>query len=248
MVQFFASLWVSFTILLTKVFSPTKFEIDQEVQLDNKSSYLIICNHRSWLDTFVLMFVFHKKIAFPKFFMKFQVFFIPVMGLIAWALEFPAMKRYSKEYLKKYPEKKGEDIKKTFEYCKKLSLRPTTIVNFVEGTRFTFKKAGSSNYKNLLNPKAGGIAVILKSLSDRIVGVLNTIIVYDSPNQKLWDFMIRKTKQIKVKVEFIPINKVPVGDYFNNEEDKLNFQTWLNNLWQNNDDYISEQLENINIH
>ncbi|MED7820244.1 MULTISPECIES: acyltransferase [unclassified Francisella] len=240
-VQYCASLWVSYAILITKLFSPTKIEFEQNTNLDRNSSYLIICNHKSWLDTFVLMLAFHKKIAFPKFFMKFQVFFIPVLGLIAWALEFPAMKRYSKEYLASNPDKKGEDLNKTFEYCKSLSLRPTTIVNFVEGTRFTLEKAKKSNFKNLLNPKAGGIAVILKSLSERMVGILNTTIVYDNPEQNLWDFMIRKTKNIKVKVDFIPISEVPLGDYFNNEEDKKSFQNWLNNIWYNNDQYISQQ-------
>ncbi|MEY8715241.1 acyltransferase [Francisella philomiragia] len=244
-VQYSVSLWVSFVILIAKFFSPTKIEVEQNKELDKNGSYLIICNHKSWLDTFVLMMIFHKKIAFPKFFMKFQVFFIPVLGLIAWALEFPAMKRYKKEYLKKHPEKKGEDLKKTVEYCKKLSSRPTTIVNFVEGTRYTSQKALKSAYKNLLNPKAGGIAVILKSLSDRMVGVLNTTIVYDNPKQTLWDYMIRKTKKIKVKIDLIPISEVPMGDYFTSETDKEYFQVWLNKLWQTNDEYISKEAKKI---
>ncbi|API85976.1 acyltransferase [Francisella uliginis] len=240
-VEYCVSVWVSYAILITKLFSPTEIEFEQNANLDRNSSYLIICNHKSWLDTFILMLAFHKKIAFPKFFMKVQVFFIPVLGLIAWALEFPAMKRYSKEYLAANPEKKGEDLNKTFKYCKGLSLRPTTIVNFVEGTRFSLEKVKNSNYKNLLNPKAGGIAVILKSLSDRMVGILNTTIVYDDPEQTLWDFMVRKTKRIKVKVDFIPISEVPLGDYFNNEKDKKSFQNWLNDIWQKNDEYISQQ-------
>ncbi|MEY8673799.1 acyltransferase [Francisella philomiragia] len=244
-VQYSVSLWISFVILIAKFFSPTKIEVEQNKELDKNGSYLIICNHKSWLDTFVLMMIFHKKIAFPKFFMKFQVFFIPVLGLIAWALEFPAMKRYKKEYLKKHPEKKGEDLKKTVEYCKKLSSRPTTIVNFVEGTRYTSQKALKSAYKNLLNPKAGGIAVILKSLSDRMVGVLNTTIVYDNPKQTLWDYMIRKTKKIKVKIDLIPISEVPMGDYFTSETDKEYFQVWLNKLWQTNDEYISKEAKKI---
>ncbi|KEI34860.1 1-acyl-sn-glycerol-3-phosphate acyltransferase [Francisella sp. W12-1067] len=242
-IQSLASFWVSFAIIVTKLFSPTEIELEQSKGLNSKDSYLIISNHRSWLDTFVLMLAFHKKIAFPKFFMKFQMFFVPVIGLVCWALEFPAMRRYSKQYLEKHPEKKGQDIAKTKEYCKKISHRPTTIVNFVEGTRFTVEKALSSNYKHLLNPKAGGAAVILRSLSDRVKGILNTTIVYDDPNQTLWDFMIRKTKKITVKVDFIPLSDIPIGDYFNNNEDKQAFQDWLNNLWFQNDKYIAKQQE-----
>lgn len=240
-VQYSVSVWVSFVILITKHFSPTEIEFEQNADLDAKGSYLIICNHKSWLDTFVLMLAFHKKIAFPKFFMKFQMFFVPVLGLIAWALEFPAMKRRSKEYIAKHPEKKDEDLKKTLEYCKSLSIRPTTIINFVEGTRLTVEKLKKSNYKNLLNPKAGGIAVILKSLSGRMTGILNTTIVYDNPNQTLWDFMIRKTEKIKVKVDFIPIDDIPLGDYFESQQDKQSFQDWLNSVWQQNDVYITNQ-------
>ncbi|MDE4969978.1 acyltransferase, partial [Francisella tularensis subsp. holarctica] len=79
-----------------------------------------------------------------------QLFFIQVLGMFAWALEFPVMKRYSKEYLTQHQYKKGEDLQKTLAFCKKLSPRPTTIVNFVEGTRFTLHKALNSNYKHLL--------------------------------------------------------------------------------------------------
>lgn len=244
-VQYSVSLWVSFVILITKLFSPTKIDFEQDTELDSTGSYLIVCNHKSWLDTVILMMAFHKKVAFPKFFMKFQIFFVPVLGLIAWALEFPAMRRHSKDYIIQHPEKKGQDIRKTFEYCKSLSVRPTTIVNFVEGTRSTSSKLKNSNYENLLNPKAGGIAVILKSFSDRMTGILNTTIVYDNPNQTLWDFMVRKTKKIKVRVEFIPVSEVPLGDYFNDEKDKRNFQNWLNKLWQNNDLYISNQQAEI---
>ena len=245
-VQALASFWVSFAIMITELFSPTEIEFEQNAELSSKHSYLVISNHKSWLDTLILMLAFHKKIPFPKFFMKFQMFFVPLIGMVCWALEFPAMKRYSKAYIAKHPEKKGKDIEMTQKYCQNLSDRPTTIVNFVEGTRYTKEKAINSQYSHLLNPKAGGIAIILKSLSDKMVGVLNTTIVYDNPNQTLWDFMIRKTKKIKVKVDFIPIEDVPLGDYFNCQKDKQAFQEWLNNLWSNKNIYIENKLSSPN--
>jgi 1-acyl-sn-glycerol-3-phosphate acyltransferase len=245
-VQALASFWVSFAIMITELFSPTEIEFEQNAELSKKHTYLVISNHKSWLDTLILMLAFHKKIPFPKFFMKFQMFFVPLIGMVAWALEFPAMKRYSKDYIAKHPEKKGKDIDMTQKYCRNLSTRPTTIVNFVEGTRYAKEKALNSQYSHLLNPKAGGIAVILKSLSDKMVGVLNTTIVYENPNQTLWDFMIRKTKKIKVKVDFIPMVDVPLGDYFNNPKDKQAFQKWLNDLWLSKDKYIYSKLSNSN--
>ncbi|MDE4942773.1 acyltransferase, partial [Francisella tularensis subsp. holarctica] len=46
--QLSASLWVSFAILITKLNSPKKFEIEQNAKHDSQGSYLIICNHKSW--------------------------------------------------------------------------------------------------------------------------------------------------------------------------------------------------------
>ena len=245
-VQALASFWVSSTIFIIKILSATEIEFEQDAELNEASTYLVISNHKSWLDTLILMLAFHKKIPSLKFFMKFQMFFVPLIGMICWALEFPAMKRYSKDYIVRNPEKKGKDIEMTQKYCQNLSDRPTTIVNFVEGTRYTKEKAINSHYSHLLNPKAGGIAVILKSLSDKMVGVLNTTIVYDNPNQTLWDFMIHKTKKIKVKVDLISMSDVPIGDYFNNSKDKEAFQEWLNNLWLHKDKYIDSKSLNSN--
>lgn len=245
MLEYVARVWVAMNILATKIMSPTNIDIEIATELDKQKSYLIISNHRSWLDTLILQLTFHNKIAFPKFFMKFQMFYVPLIGLICWALEFPAMKRYKKEYLEKHPEKKGEDILRTKEYCAKLPTRPTTIVNFIEGTRRTEQKAKKSDFKNLLNPKAGGIAVILESLN-RIDGILNTTIVYETADESLWRFMCRETKNIKVKVDFIPKSEIPLGDYFNNEADKKNFQNWLNKLWEKNDNYISQAEIELN--
>ncbi len=246
MLEFVARVWVAMNIFATKSLSPTNISIDMPTDINKDGSYLIISNHRSWLDTLIVQLTFHNKVAFPKFFMKFQMFFVPLVGLICWALEFPAMRRYKKHYIEKHPEKKGEDIRRTKEYCSKLPVRPTTIVNFVEGTRRTEQKAKKSNFANLLNPKAGGIAVILESL-DRIDGILNTTIVYETDDESLWRFMCRETKNIKVKVDFIPKGEIPLGDYFNNDTDKQIFQNWLNNLWQENDNYIEKTQQQIAI-
>jgi 1-acyl-sn-glycerol-3-phosphate acyltransferase len=243
--EYVASFWVNNNTLIVKTFSPTKIEFVGAESVVSGNSYLIISNHKSWLDTLVLQLAFHNKVSFPKFFMKSQMFFVPFIGLACWVLEFPAMKRYSKEYLSKHPEKKGQDIAKTREYCQKLSVRPTSIVNFVEGTRFNELKAQKSSYDNLLNPKAGGIAVILNSLSDRMVGVLNTTIVYDDSGYSLWDFMIRKIRNIKVNVEFIPMKDIPIGNYFDSENDKKEFQQWLNKLWDKKDKYISKEIREV---
>ena len=81
-VQALASFWVSSTIFIIKILSATEIEFEQDAELNEASTYLVISNHKSWLDTLILMLAFHKKIPSLKFFMKFQMFFLMVLVLI----------------------------------------------------------------------------------------------------------------------------------------------------------------------
>ncbi|GAM54938.1 1-acyl-sn-glycerol-3-phosphate acyltransferase [Vibrio ishigakensis] len=68
------------------------------------------------------------------------------------------MRRYSREYLIRHPEKRGKDLETTRRSCEKFRHMPTTVVNYVEGTRYRANKSKSGSYKHLLQPKSGGIA------------------------------------------------------------------------------------------
>lgn len=78
--------------------------------LDYQHSYLVTSNHQSWVDIMVLQYVLNRRIRPLKFFLKQELIWVPVIGLAWWALGFPFMKRYSKAYLEKHPEKKGKDL------------------------------------------------------------------------------------------------------------------------------------------
>lgn len=68
------------------------------------------------------------------------------------SFDFPFMRRYSQLFLLKYPHLKGKDIEITKKACQKYKDLPVSIMNFVEGTRFTPEKhkKQESPYKNLL--------------------------------------------------------------------------------------------------
>lgn len=85
-------------------------------------------------------------------------------GLLA--LDMPFMKRYSRSYLIRHPERRGKDVETTRRSCEKFRAHPTTIVNFVEGSQFTEEKHQQtrSPYQHLLPPKAAGIAMALNVL------------------------------------------------------------------------------------
>jgi 1-acyl-sn-glycerol-3-phosphate acyltransferase len=50
------------------------------------------------------------------------------------------MRRYSRKLLEKKPHLKGKDIETTRQACAKFRHIPVSVMNFVEGTRFTARK------------------------------------------------------------------------------------------------------------
>lgn len=58
------------------------------------------------------------------------------------------MKRYSKAYLARHPEKKGQDLATTRKACAKFSRIPVAVFNFLEGTRFTRASTTSSSRRS----------------------------------------------------------------------------------------------------
>ncbi len=57
-----------------------------------------------------------------------QLAWVPFIGLACWALDMPFMKRYSRSYLIRHPERRGKDVETTRRSCEKFRAHPTTIV------------------------------------------------------------------------------------------------------------------------
>ena len=113
--------------------------------LQRNEWYLVLSNHRSWVDILVLQSVFRGRIPFLKFFLKQQLIWVPLLGLAWWALDFPFMRRHSSEYLAQHPEERGKDLESTRKACARFAEIPTSVMNFVEGTRFTRRSANASS-------------------------------------------------------------------------------------------------------
>ena len=115
-----------------------------------------------------------------KYFLKQQLAWVPFIGLACWALDMPFMRRYSRSYLIRHPERRGKDVEPTRRSCEKFRAHPTTIVNFVEGSRFTEEKKREtrSPYHNQLPPKAAGIAKALNVLGSQFDKLLNVTLCY----------------------------------------------------------------------
>jgi 1-acyl-sn-glycerol-3-phosphate acyltransferase len=210
--------------------------------LDLNGWYLVVSNHQSWVDILVLQTVFNRKIPFLKFFLKKELIWVPFLGLAWWALDFPFMQRYSKKFLQKNPHLRGNDLERTRRACEKFKTTPVSVMNFVEGTRFSRKKqkAQGSEFKKLLKPRAGGVAFVLGAMGDCINKVVNVTIVYPGGADTFWGFISGRVRHIIIDVEVLPVTEELIGDYFNNQEFRGDFCDWVNRLWQEKDSKIQD--------
>lgn len=242
LLNFFASSWVTVNFTIHKITKDIQWDISIPENLSTKEWYLIIANHQSWVDILTLQQVFNGKTPFLKFFLKQELFWVPVLGLAWWALDFPFMKRFSKSYIKKNPHKKGKDFETTRKACEKFKSIPISIMNFAEGTRFTQAKNDRQNspYQYLLKPKSGGIGYVLTLMGNEIKKVVNVTITYpESTEFGFWSFLCGKVRKIKVQAELIEIPNEIKGDYIKDPENRKKVQQWINHLWQQKDNLLS---------
>ena len=135
-----AILWIEGNSFIFRITHKVKWDVKGIEHLTSKRSYLVVSNHRSWVDIFVLQHIFKHRIPFLKFFLKKELIWVPLLGMAWWALDFPFLKRYSRQFLEKHPELQGKDMEATRKYCEKFKSFPISVMNFIEGTRFDFQK------------------------------------------------------------------------------------------------------------
>jgi len=239
-----STLWIFFNILTSKLISRIKWDVRGIENVLHIKNSLVISNHQSWTDILVLQTVFFKKIPFLKFFLKKDLIWVPFLGLVWWILDFPFMQRFSKSYLEKNPHMKGKDLENTKKSCQKFRNHPVSIMNFVEGTRFTEEKYNRQkpDFKYLLKPKAGGIAYVLNAMEDILTDIINVTITYKSKQNSysFWEMACGNITHIRVDIEVIPVSHQLVGDYYNDSEFKSHFQKWLNDVWEKKDALIDQ--------
>ena len=170
-----AETWAEICKGIFALMTPTQWEMRGVEDLRGDTSYLVISNHQSWVDIPALIQAFNRKTPYFKFFLKKELIWVPFLGLAFWALDYPFMKRYSKAFLDRNPHLKGKDLEITRQACEKFQGIPVTVVNFLEGTRFTVDKHRNqqSPYRHLLKPKAGGVAFVLAALGDNLDALLD---------------------------------------------------------------------------
>lgn len=213
--------------------------------LSTRDWYLVVSNHRSWVDILVLQAVFNRRIPFLKFFLKQQLIWVPFLGVAWWALDFPFMRRYSPAYLEKHPEHRGKDLEVTRRACGKFRVIPTSVMNFVEGTRYTSQKhaALDSPYRNLLPPRPGGVSFVLSAMGGTLHSMLDVTIVYTSGTPSLWDLCCGRVSTVIVDLRRRAIEAwIAAGDYAGDPAFRERFKTWLGGIWADKDRTLESLL------
>ncbi len=233
-----AEAWITGNGMWMKLTQKTKWDVRGLEGLNYKGWYLVISNHQSWVDIFVLQKLLNRRIPLLKFFLKRELIWVPFMGLAWWALDFPFLRRHGAEYLKKNPGQKGKDFETTRKACEKFAQIPTSVMNFLEGTRFTRQRHArqDSPYQCLLRPKAGGIALAMSVLGEKFNSLLNIAIVYPDGIPTFWTFLCGRIKRVVVRVQALEIPpKFLNGDYEGDQDFRSSFQGWVQQLWQEKD-------------
>ncbi|MBA3057977.1 MAG: acyltransferase [Gammaproteobacteria bacterium] len=240
-----AEAWIAGNSGWMRLTQRTTWDVQGIEGLNYRSWYLVNCNHQSWVDILVLQHLFNRRIPLLKFFLKQQLIWVPVMGLAWWALEFPFMRRHSEEFLKQHPEMRGKDQETTRKACEKYALIPTSVMNFLEGTRFTPAKQQrqKSPYKHLLKPKVGGMALALNAMGDKFQAILDVTIVYPDGAPTFSQFATGKLHRVTVRVRPLPVPQHLVqGDYAGDPAVREAYQQWVHQMWLNKDAQIEALL------
>ncbi|MBL39316.1 MAG: acyltransferase [Xanthomonadales bacterium] len=233
-----AESWIGLNSWMIDHLTDTRIVVEGMPEAGMEGNYLVISNHQSWVDIPVLQKLFNRRLPLLRFFLKSQLIWVPLLGLAWWALDFPFMKRYSKATLAKRPELAGRDIDATRRACRKFADIPVSVMNFVEGTRFTPAKhaAQDSPYRHLLKPRAGGVAFVLDAMGDTIDTLVDVTISYCGPAPGLPDLFANKVREIRVSVRTLPLSAAPKGgDYTSDADYRERFQQWINDLWREKD-------------
>lgn len=238
--------WISVNTRLLQTAGSIDWRIVGADGLRRDDWYLVIANHQTWVDILVLQAVFNRRIPFLKFFIKQQLIWFPVLGFAWWAMDMPFMKRYSAAYLARKPQMKGRDFATTREACEKFRNTPTSVINFVEGTRFSIDKRDrhQAPYRHLLRPRAGGFAVAMASMGDMFGAILDVTLVYPAGPAKFWDMCCGTHVEALVDVRPRAVERwLTAGDYENDREWRRRVQEWLGEIWQEKDELIQQTLE-----
>lgn len=223
-----AETWIAINSQWMHFVNPTPYKLSGIDTLKPHGWYLVCSNHQTWVDILVLQRVFNRRIPLLKFFLKQELLYVPVMGLAWWALDFPFMRRSGD------PKGFKRDLAVARAACQKFAHVPTSVINFLEGTRLTPAKHAAQNspYRHLLKPKTGGLAIALATLGEQFHSMLDVTIVYGGATPTFTDLLFGRVGDVTIRVREIPIpDSFHQGDPTSDPALRRELQEWVSEIW-----------------
>ncbi|MEZ9872096.1 MULTISPECIES: acyltransferase [Vibrio] len=233
--------WASLNLWMLNINNDIDWQVEGGEDISTKQWYLMISNHLSWADIVVLSSIMKDKMPMAKFFVKHELLYVPFVGLACWVLDMPFMRRHSRDFLLRNPERRNDDFNAIHKACNKFKLVPTTLVNFVEGTRANHSKLATANtpYRHLLKPKTGGVAFALSAMGPILDGIVDVTLAYPENQTSPFEDMLKgKMTKIVVRIKLHLMDENVNGNYFEDKAFKRRFHNWLNSTWKEKDVYL----------
>ena len=193
--------------------------------------YIVVSNHQSWADIVVLVTALCDRLPPFKFFTKRELIWVPLLGVALWFLDYPLVRRYGRARLEQDPALGERQRRATRQACARLGERPTSVLIFLEGTRFTLAKrdAQQSPYQRLLRPKAGGVGMVLEALEAQLDAIVDVTITYGGSPPDFWDFLCGRCPAVRLRARTVSPPEAQANAV----------RLWADALWQDKDGRLS---------
>lgn len=222
-----------------------------DLPIDARCSQLVVSNHVSWSDIFLIQSLLVRHGLVVKFLTKRELLALPIVGLILWAFEFPTVRRTSR---RRGAERRGAgddiddgerrrlDFEALREACRGARDNPVALVSFAEGTRATAARRvlRGSPYHHLLPPRVGGFAALCDGLGDALGGIVDCTLVYSRKAEStdahtarevsFWEFLSGESIEVVIEAEWIDPGALPT--------DREGRARWLAARWAHKDERI----------
>jgi hypothetical protein len=138
------------------------------------------------------------------------------------------------------------DLAATRKACERFKLIPTSVMNFLEGTRFTQIKRDSqrSPYRHLLKPRVGGLSIALATMGEDFDCLLDVTIVYPQGIPTFWELLTGQVREVVVRARQVPLPADLLGrDYESDSGYRARMQSWVGEMWSSKDQQIGQLLD-----
>jgi 1-acyl-sn-glycerol-3-phosphate acyltransferase len=185
---------------------------------------VVICNHQSWFDIPLVQEVITGNGPIIKFLIKRELVWVPIIGWICLALNFPRLHRG------KNTSTGVSDFSLIQKASKDHGNESGALLVFPEGTRFAEQKKidQKSPYQHLLKPRSGGLKMIQKHAASD-TPLIDITIDYHQENVGIWNCLHGDPKKITITLEHYKLTDID------------DIEGWLNERWGKKDKLFSNK-------